>query len=67
MTNAEKFEEVFGVKPDTESMVIDCPSEVKEPCSSGCKYYEDSGCHCDAWWHEKYKGTIDYGKKIQKG
>lgn len=51
MTNAEKFEEVFGIKPDIESMVIDCH---KIP-SMECKYWEDAGCHCEMWWREKYK------------
>ena len=46
MTNAEKFEEVFGIKPDIESMVIDCP---KIPPRE-CKYWEDAGCHCEMWW-----------------
>lgn len=50
MTNAEKFEEVFGIKPDIESMVIDCPKS-----SMDCKYWEDAGCHCEMWWREKYK------------
>lgn len=49
MTNAEKFEEVFGIKPDIESMVIECPKILE------CKYCEDSGCHCEMWWREKYK------------
>ncbi len=56
MTNAEKFEEVFGIKPDVESMVIICP--IREVFKRGCKYYEDSGCHCEKWWREKYKEKL---------
>ena len=63
MTNAEKFEEVFGIKPDVESMTIDCPPTM----TRDCKYFENNGCHCEAWWQEEYKGKTDYGKKIQKG
>lgn len=56
MTNAEKFEQVFGIKPDTETMVIDCPYEETNSWSK-CPYYEelDGGCRCDTWWNEKYK------------
>ena len=60
MTNAQKFEEVFGIKPDIESMVINCPKTIIRDC----KYFMDSGCHCEAWWHEKYKEKTDYGKQI---
>ena len=51
MTNAEKFEEVFGIKPDTEVIAIDCNSWDK------CPYREefDCGCRCDVWWDEKYR------------
>lgn len=54
MTNAEKFEEVFGIKPDMESLVIDCP---KVP-SRDCIYWK-IGCHCELWWYEKYKENAD--------
>ena len=59
MTNAEKFEEVFGFKPDVEFGVIDCPHE-----TSKCPYYEklDGGCHCESWWNETYKRSIDKEK-----
>ena len=52
MTNAEKFEEVFGLVPDTESMVLEC--NIKP--SDRCKYYEelDGGCRCETWWSEEY-------------
>ena len=51
MTNAEKFEKVFGIKPDVESMSIDCPPTAPR----NCKYFENDACHCEAWWHEEYK------------
>lgn len=56
MTNAEKFEEVFGIKPDTEFAVLDCPYELAEKWNK-CKYYEelDGGCHCETWWNEQYR------------
>ena len=51
MTNAEKFEEIFGIEPDVESMAIDCHKATPREC----KYWEDGNCHCEAWWHEEYK------------
>lgn len=53
MTNAEKFEEVFGVRPDVEMMVLDCPTILQ----SECQYREDVDmvCHCEKWWDEEYK------------
>lgn len=50
MTNAEKFENTFGFKPDTEFGILNCPE-------SQCPYYEelDGGCHCETWWNEEYK------------
>ena len=51
MTNAEKFKEVFGVEPDEESMVIECPEG-----GGGCEYQWAMGrCHCEEWWQEEYK------------
>jgi hypothetical protein len=49
MTNAEKFEQVFGVKPDTEC----CPLECDE---------NDGGmrcCKCEKrqWFKENYNGN----------
>ena len=49
MTNAEKFEQVFGVKPDTEC----CPLECDE---------NDGGmrcCRCEKrqWFKENYNGN----------
>lgn len=52
MTNAEKFEEVFGVEPDTSCCILMC-----ETMSYPCKYLEelDGGCNCNKWWDEQYK------------
>ena len=48
MTNAEKYEEVFGIKPDKNCCPTDscenCPAEKKEPL-----------CLCK-WWDSEYKG-----------
>ena len=54
MTNEEKFIRIFGVEPDTESMVLKCPYE---NATEKCSYYEelDGGCHCETWWHKEYK------------
>ena len=38
MTNAEKFEEVFGFKPDKEEML--------PICQANCSYIDDNVCHC---------------------
>ena len=54
MTNAEKFESVFKIKPDTEFGILECP---QDHAGSQCPYYEelDGGCHCETWWNEEYK------------
>lgn len=54
MTNAEKFENTFGFKPDTEFGILNCPEDHD---GSQCPYYEelDGGCHCETWWNEEYK------------
>lgn len=53
MTNAEKFEETFGFKPDVNCLVLRCPEYSGE---KACPYYEeDYGCHCEKWWKEAYK------------
>lgn len=53
MTNAEKFEEIFGLVPDTESMVLLCNILPNDRCP----YYEelDGGCRCDMWWSKEYE------------
>ena len=53
MTNAEKFEEMFGVRPDIETMVLDCPTILQSECQY--KEDEDMFCHCEKWWDEEYK------------
>ena len=55
MTNAEKFEEVFGVKPDTDALVLDCPSNNMYMIEM-CPYYDlyTRQCHCDEWWYQTY-------------
>lgn len=69
MTNAEKFEEVFGTKPDINTLVLDCPR--KDDLSyfvECCQYYDDytGQCHCDEWWYQTYKGGDDKDKKTTK-
>ena len=55
MTNEEKFIEVFGVKPDTNTFVLECPDDE-------CNYFDSeenhnvNSCHCNDWWKEEYKG-----------
>lgn len=49
MTNAEKYEEVFGFPPDTGN----CPTEL---CSECPGHVDDNfNCTCN-WWNEEYKG-----------
>lgn len=52
MTNAEKFQEVFGYKPDIECCIMECEQ------FDNCPFYEelDGGCRCDMWWNQEYKG-----------
>ena len=52
MTNKEKFIEVFGVIPDAEVSVLDCP-----PCGVECEWQDDlyGDCHCEDWWLREYK------------
>lgn len=53
MTNAEKFEEVFGAKPD----IIHCPILYRKNCGS-CKGFEgNSPCCGSDWWNSEYKGV----------
>lgn len=51
MINAEKFEKVFGYKPDTECCVLECEQ------FANCPFFEelDGGCRCDSWWFQEYK------------
>ena len=53
MTRAEKYEEVFGIKPDTEM----CPTKDCWlcPCFKGC--HEDTIYHdniTEEWWNGEY-------------
>lgn len=52
MTNKDKFVEVFGVVPDAEVSVLDCP-----PCGVECEWQDDlyGDCHCEDWWLREYK------------
>lgn len=56
MTNAEKYQEVFGFPPDKGN----CPAERCEICPSndGCHF---KCLHCN-WWDEDYKGGADMRK-----
>ena len=51
MTNEEKFIEVFGVKPDTNT----CPCYCKTQDGVKCRGYEPYCMH-GKWWILKYKG-----------
>ena len=49
MTNAEKYQEVFGFPPDKTT----CPTECCEFCPANSK---EPICVCK-WWDEEYKGS----------
>lgn len=53
MTNAEKYQEVFGFPPDKGN----CPAEECKVCPVGCI---GTKClfGCD-WWNEEYKGGAE--------
>lgn len=60
MTNAEKYEEVFGFPPDTGN----CPAEDCPICpcadlkhNNGHNYCVNSSTH--DWWNEEYKGGAE--------
>lgn len=48
MTNAEKYQEVFGFPPDKGS----CPTE-------DCKFCPAKPCNSYDWWNEEYKGGAE--------
>ena len=55
MTNAQKYEEVFGMKPD----ISNCPTDDCKICPCGIKDQHD-GIACFAsrtndWWNSEYK------------
>lgn len=55
MTNAEKFKEVFGVKPN----IVHCPILFREDCGR-CKGFEgNSPCSDSDWWNSEYKGGAE--------
>ena len=59
MTNAEKFEKVFGYFPDTSADVCECP---EYSAGESCKYNDDYGCHCEDWWLEEYNEKTGHWK-----
>ena len=56
MTNAEKYQEVFGFPPDKAScptrLCKNCPvsPDKKNTCNAGYQYH---------WWDEEYKGGAE--------
>ena len=46
MTNAQKYEEVFGFPPDK-----GCPTA---KCTF-CPLHEESDCNCEEWWNSEYE------------
>lgn len=61
MTNAEKFEEIFGIKPDEEFAPFDCPYG-KTNCTDNwlCTFANETPngrfeCRMDMWWSRLYK------------
>lgn len=54
MTNAEKFEEVFGAEPST----AHCPILWSKDCGR-CKGFEGNSPCCDSdWWNSEYKKEV---------
>ena len=51
MTNAEKYQEVFGFPPDKGN----CPAERCEICPG---HTDECLCTCK-WWDEEYKGGAE--------
>lgn len=55
MTNAEKFNEIFGFFPEC--------SRACNPyrCDEGCEWREECatkpGMPCEGWWDKEYKGA----------
>lgn len=50
MTNAQKYEEVFGFPPDK----VGCPTKTCDECPVNGKNLL-SPCACEKWWNSKYK------------
>lgn len=51
MTNAEKFEEVFGAKTN----IVHCPILYREDCKKCKGYCNGLGCRGSDWWNSEYK------------
>jgi len=54
MTNAEKYEEIFGLKPDYDS----CPTVFCDDCPIHNKEFDHLGCSSSmraVWWDAEYK------------
>lgn len=51
MTNAEKFEQVFGIKPDADCCPLDC-----EANNGGLRCFK---CEKRNWFKEEYKEQDD--------
>lgn len=67
MTNKDKFIEVFGVVPDADVSVLDCP-----PNGIECEWQDGiyGECHCEGWWLREYKapdGKDAYIKGYEDG
>lgn len=55
MTNAEKFEKVFGAKPN----IVHCPILYRKDCNN-CKGYNNNlECVSSCWWNSEYKEKTD--------
>ena len=75
MTNAEKFEKVFGFKPD--GLVIEnCPFPATVCKACGClkkeKVNKDTiyrsvceECDLEDWWDHEYKGCFKIREDLQ--
>ena len=55
MSNAEKFKEVFGYKPDKSMCIL--PRKVCAIEASKCTQLCD-GCVFDGWWDKEYKSCF---------
>lgn len=57
MTNAEVFEKVFGVEPDTESVPFYCNSQCPSYVDSQCGKF-NSKCYGEEWWEKEFNGEV---------
>ena len=59
MTNAEKFKEVFGIKPDTDRCIIPyLVCREADHCNS---------CPFDNWWHRPYLPCFELKEEFDGG